>query len=607
MSVSGAYDESPIQEYAETLVSLDGALFGLNGQDYIARVDGEATRQPEEPRDVVGGTVTLDLGAHGGGLHTLILGGHNNRKTTTSENTFILFDDVRLDGTALEPNDPPIAVDDAYATNQDTAITIDGTDLLADDSDPDGDDSLLAITGINTGGTVGTVTDHGNGTYTYDPNGQFDSLPAGVSADDSFTYTIADPLGATGTATVTVTVDGLNDTPELVVNAGASVPIRGTTPIGASQLAFGDVDTSADGLTYTVTTAPTRGRLEFLSNPGTAITGFTQADLDAGQVIYVHDADDETDDGFTFSLSDGVATLTGRTFAITVADTGLPINATFPTDAEMFQFAANIFSGSATPGYASGTWVAAGGHSGSGAIEVRLGGIDDNPIYNMSGGWQTVFDLSADTELSLSFFYTCNMSGKYESDEYAEVRAALDDGGTTTYYGLNGNDYVAHWAGGGSEPGATVTVPLGTQTAGSYTLALGGFNNKKTDDLEVTILTFDNILLEGPDTGTPVITSPATVAVPENQSFAIDVQATDDIDSEGAGLTYSLTGGADQNRFDIDASSGLVTYSSWNDSFNFEDPHDAGDNKPLRDTGHCSRQRPEHRRPGHHDHGHRRQ
>ena len=55
----------------------------------------------------------------------------------------------------------------------------------------------------------------------------------------------------------------------------------------------------------------------------------------------------------------------------------------------------------------------------------------------------------------------------------------------------------------------------------------------------------------------PMITSPAMASAAENQTFAIDVQATDDLDSEGAGLTYSLTGGADQASFTIGATGAL--------------------------------------------------
>ncbi|MGK7910961.1 MAG: cadherin domain-containing protein, partial [Synechococcus sp.] len=79
-----------------------------------------------------------------------------------------------------------------------------------------------------------------------------------------------------------------------------------------------------------------------------------------------------------------------------------------------------------------------------------------------------------------------------------------------------------------------------------------------------------------PPNDAPTITSPATASVPENQTSGIDVQATDDADSEGSGLTYSFTGGADQALFNLDASTGVVTFAAAPD---FEVPGDAnGDN-----------------------------
>jgi len=71
----------------------------------------------------------------------------------------------------------------------------------------------------------------------------------------------------------------------------------------------------------------------------------------------------------------------------------------------------------------------------------------------------------------------------------------------------------------------------------------------------------------------PTITSDATRTVPENQTSAIDVNANDDSDSEGAGLTYAITDGADQLLFDIDATNGVVSFISEPD---FEAPSDAG-------------------------------
>ncbi|MBT9314083.1 cadherin domain-containing protein [Leptothoe spongobia] len=92
-----------------------------------------------------------------------------------------------------------------------------------------------------------------------------------------------------------------------------------------------------------------------------------------------------------------------------------------------------------------------------------------------------------------------------------------------------------------------------------------------TDSQDITVNVTDVA-----ENAAPTITSSATASVPENQTSAIDVQSTDDVDSEGSGLTYSLSGGADQSVFSIDASTGVVTFNAAPD---FEVPGDAnGDN-----------------------------
>ncbi|MCH8044807.1 MAG: cadherin domain-containing protein [Planctomycetes bacterium] len=57
------------------------------------------------------------------------------------------------------------------------------------------------------------VTVNADGSFTYDPNGAFESLAVDQTATDSFPYTASDGDGGTDTATVTVTITGENDAP----------------------------------------------------------------------------------------------------------------------------------------------------------------------------------------------------------------------------------------------------------------------------------------------------------------------------------------------------------------------------------------------------------
>ena len=77
----------------------------------------------------------------------------------------------------------------------------------------------------------------------------------------------------------------------------------------------------------------------------------------------------------------------------------------------------------------------------------------------------------------------------------------------------------------------------------------------------------------------PAIVSTATISLPELEKRVLDIETTDDFNSEGAGLTYSTSGGADAALFDLDANTGVLTFASVPD---FETPGDAnGDNDYL--------------------------
>lgn len=76
----------------------------------------------------------------------------------------------------------------------------------------------------------------------------------------------------------------------------------------------------------------------------------------------------------------------------------------------------------------------------------------------------------------------------------------------------------------------------------------------------------------------PEITSPAAVSFEENACNTLyDAKTTDPNYTEGAGLIYSLAGGADANRFTINAVTGVL---NWTNGFtpNFENPADADQN-----------------------------
>ena len=110
--------------------------------------------------------------------------------------------------TVVGVNELPVPLPDSghgFSTDSRTRFTT--ISVLANDTDPNSSDTL-SVVGLDSSGTIGAVSDRGNGHFSYDPHGQFDSLQTGETATDTFTYTVSDGRGGTATATVTITVIG---------------------------------------------------------------------------------------------------------------------------------------------------------------------------------------------------------------------------------------------------------------------------------------------------------------------------------------------------------------------------------------------------------------
>ena len=123
-------------------------------------------------------------------------------------------------GTYL-PNHAPIAVADTGSAQEDgSAVTLTAASLLANDTDVDAGDTktLVSVDGTGALGSVSIV----GGNVVYDPGLAFQSLGAGATTTDSFTYTMQDAAGVQSTATVTMTITGVNDGPVAVADTGSA-------------------------------------------------------------------------------------------------------------------------------------------------------------------------------------------------------------------------------------------------------------------------------------------------------------------------------------------------------------------------------------------------
>jgi hypothetical protein len=184
-------ERAPVATDDSGSVAEDGVLNGSSvlGNDDDPDGDALAAAKASDPGH---GAVTVS--ADGTFTYTPASGysGPDSFDYTVSDGTLQDTGTLSITVTAVS-NHAPVATDDAYSVPQDTVLN--GSSLLANDTDPDGD-ALTAAKAADP--THGAVAVNADGTFTYTP-------AAGYSGPDAFTYTVSDgALQDTGTASITV-------------------------------------------------------------------------------------------------------------------------------------------------------------------------------------------------------------------------------------------------------------------------------------------------------------------------------------------------------------------------------------------------------------------
>ena len=204
-------------------------------------------------------------------------------------------DNATVTITVNEPgNQPPTANPETDNTNEDEPTT---TDVLANDSDPDGDLDLSTVQVVSDP-SDGTTTVNNNGTITYTPN-------SGFTGDGSYKYTVKDDDGAeSNEARVTIKINAAPtiDEPDPPSGECFTVAPSGQTTITTNDLSASDPDDDPKDLTFTVTSDPTQGELLLNGSP-TSTSVFSQESIEKGNLEYNHTASND-DDSFTFDLKD---------------------------------------------------------------------------------------------------------------------------------------------------------------------------------------------------------------------------------------------------------------------------------------------------------------
>ncbi|MEI7831740.1 MAG: Ig-like domain-containing protein, partial [bacterium] len=184
----------------------------------------------------------------------------------------------------VKPNTVPVASAQSVWTNKGMAkaITLVGLDA---DGDPL---TYIVVTNPAYGTLTGTAPN-----LTYTPT-------AGYSGADVFTFKVNDGKADSVPATVSITVN----TPPVVTAQSVT-----TRQDAATAITLADTDADGDTLTYTVASQPAHGMLS-----GTA-----------PNLTYTPAAGYTGADSFTFTVSDGKATIAAATVSITVKPNTVPV------------------------------------------------------------------------------------------------------------------------------------------------------------------------------------------------------------------------------------------------------------------------------------------
>jgi len=467
-------------------------------------------------------------------------------------------------------NLPPTAADDSgagFTTGEDGGLTT--GNVLANDTDPNPVDTL-SVSGIDTTLTQGTVVDNDDGTFDYDPNGQFDSLNDGDQAFDSFSYTVQDDEGGTDVATVTVTISGVNDAP-VISPPGGTLSYNESS--GAKKIdtaaSVSDVDSTAfDGGTLTVdfaTGGTANDRLGTASSGQITVVGsdvFHGADL-IGSFT-------GGSDGFTPL----VISLNANANVSSVTD--LVKNVTYENVSDDPSATSRNIRFVLTDGD--------GGTSNAKIVAVNLSAINDIPTLDLDtddSAGQAGADYAATLAEDGGPVFVTDADGSIVDVDDTTLQSLtvtitnlLDGVAESLSADIGGTGISA------SYDSATGILSLtGADTVANYEQVLGTINyNNTAQDPDTTDRTITFVANDGTDdsntaTTTLAIASQNDAPIVADQSFGVmentsngtrvGTIAINDIDS-GDSHTFTVLGGTGATAFTVNATSGEITVADSN-------------------------------------------
>ncbi len=304
------------------------------------------TAVTDEDTQVVGNVLANDSDAEGSALTAMLdIGPAHGSVTLDSNGSFTYtptlnyngpdsFTYQAFDGTLASAiatvnltvnavNDQPLADADAYSTNEDTPLIVAAAQgVLEGDTDVDGDALSARVVSDPLNGTLSL---NANGSFTYTPDADFNGT-------DSFTYVANDGALDSNPATVSLTVNAVNDQPLADIDSYATNEDTLLTVAAADGVLVGDTDVEGSPLTAVLVAGPTHGMLTLDPN---------------GSFTYAPNLNYFGPDSFTYQAFDG-------SLASAIATVSLTVNAVPVAEDDGMIRVAVVGSGASTYDLAAG-------------------------------------------------------------------------------------------------------------------------------------------------------------------------------------------------------------------------------------------------------------
>ncbi|MGI4992976.1 tandem-95 repeat protein [Halobacteriovorax sp. GFR7] len=211
--------------------------------------------------------------------------GSDSLTYTATDSVGVAVTNATVSLTVNSVNDAPtLAGDWSFSTNEDTAHSFNLTPATDIENDTLSYIVVSNPTNGNLSCTGGTST-----ACTYTPNLNFEG-------SDSFTYKANDGALDSNTVTVSITVNAINDAPEMV--ADQNEVTNEDTPLSITLNGATDVDVPAQTISYKVVSLPTNGTLSNCITTGSYGTDIT--------CTYTPNANFNGTDSFTYLANDGL-------------------------------------------------------------------------------------------------------------------------------------------------------------------------------------------------------------------------------------------------------------------------------------------------------------